>query len=97
MVVGQRRHAAPPGGAGEKAQLHEVRLVDILQRHGFLADGGGQGFQAHRAAAVVLNDGGEHPAVDVVKPQLVHFQTAQSKVGGLLRDCLLYTSPSPRD
>ena len=35
-----------------------------------------QRFQAYGAAAVILDDGSEHPAVDVIKAQLVHFQPA---------------------
>ena len=30
VVVGQGGDAAAPGGAGEKAQLHEIGLVDVL-------------------------------------------------------------------
>jgi len=86
MLVGKRRDAAAPGRPGQKAKLHQIRLVHILQSHSLFANGGSQGLQAHRAAAVVADDGSEHPAVDVVKTQLVHLQPLEGKVGGLLGD-----------
>ena len=46
--IGQAGDAPPPGGAGEEANLHEVGFVHVLQGHGLLADGGGQGLQAHQ-------------------------------------------------
>lgn len=42
VLVGQAGDAAPPGGAGEEAHLHEIRLVHILQGHGLLPYGRGQ-------------------------------------------------------
>ena len=63
MVVCQGGDTAAPGSPGQEAQLHQVRLIHILQGHGLLANGGSQGFQAHRAAGIILNDGGEHPMV----------------------------------
>ena len=41
VVIGKPGDAAAPGGSGQKADLHEVRLVNILQGHTFLPDGGG--------------------------------------------------------
>ena len=63
VFVGFPCHAAAPGRAGQEADLHQIRLVDILQRDGFLSDGGGQRLQAHRSSTVVFNDGAEHTAV----------------------------------
>ena len=74
MVISKPGDAAAPGGAGQEAQLHEIGLVHILQRYGFFADGSSQRLQTHRAAAVVADNGGEHPAVDGVKSQSVYFQ-----------------------
>ena len=51
MLIGQGGDAAAPGGAGEEAQLHQVGLIDVLQCDGLFTDGGGQSFQANRAAA----------------------------------------------
>ena len=77
MLVGRLRGAAAPGGPGQEAQLHEIRLVYVFQGDGLFSDGSGQGFQAHRAAAIVLNDGGEHAPVDGVQSQLIHLQPPQ--------------------
>ena len=41
VVIGKPGDAAAPGGSGQKADLHEVRLVNVLQGHAFLPDGGG--------------------------------------------------------
>ena len=55
MVISQRGDASASGSAGQEAQLHQVRLVNILQGDRLFADGSGQGLQAHRAARVVLD------------------------------------------
>ena len=61
MVIGKGGDAPSPGGTGQEAKLHQVGLVHILQRYRFFTDGGGEGLQTHRAAGVILDDGGEHP------------------------------------
>ena len=99
MLIGPLRDAAAPGRPGQEAQLHEVWLVDILQRDGLLPDGGGQSLQAHRAAPVVIHDGGKHPPVHGVQTQVVDLQGAKGLVGHLRRDdavCLhLSVIPDP--
>lgn len=40
-----------------------------------------QGFQTHRTAAVIADDGGEHPAVDGIQTQLVDLLPAQRLIG----------------
>ena len=37
MLVGQAGHAPAPGRPGQKAHLHQIRLTQVLQRHGFFA------------------------------------------------------------
>ena len=86
VLVGLPRDAAATGRAGQEAQLHQVRLVHILQRNGLLADGGGQCVQPHRAAAVVFDDGAEHTAVHIVQAQGIHLQRQQRLVGHVLGD-----------
>ena len=86
VLVCLRRHAPAPGRPGQEAQLHQVWLVHVLQGHGLLADGGGQGLQAHGTAAVVLDDGPQHPPVDGVQPQVVDLQRAQGLVRHILGD-----------
>ena len=77
MVVSQCRDAAASGSTGQEAQLHEIGFIYIFQGYGFFANGGSLRFQTHGAAAIVLNDGGEHPAVDVVQSQPVYLQPGQ--------------------
>ena len=71
MVVGKLGHAAPARGPRQKTDLHQIGFVDVLQRDGLLPDRSGERFQTDRAAAVVLNDGAEHPVVDAIEPQFV--------------------------
>lgn len=80
MLVGPTGDTAPAGGAGEKTHLHQIGLIDVLEGNCLLIDGSRQGLQAHRAAAVVLNDAGEHPPVDGVQPQVVHLQCRERLV-----------------
>ena len=81
MLIGTPGDAPAPGGAGEEAHLHEIGLVHVLQGDGLLVDGGGQGLQPHGAAAVVLDDAGEHPPVDGVQSQVIHLQGGEGLVG----------------
>ena len=48
MTVSLQRHAASARRAAEKADLHEIRLVNVQQRDGFLADGRRQRLDANR-------------------------------------------------
>ena len=84
VVIGQPGHTAAPGRPGQKADLHQVRLINILQRHALLPHGGGQGIQPHRTSGIVLNDGGEDAAVDAVQAEVIHLQPFQ-RLGGDLR------------
>ena len=69
MLIGKAGGTAAPGGAGQKAHLHQVGLTQVLQRHGLLAQRRRQRFQAHRATVVHLNDGAEQAAVQLVQTQ----------------------------
>ena len=86
VLIRLLRHTPAPGGAGQEPQLHEVRLVNVLQRHGLLSDGGRQSLQPHGAAVVVFDDGRHHPPVHRVQPQIVDLQGAEGLVRHLLGD-----------
>ena len=86
MLIGLPGDAPAPGGPGQEPDLQEVRLVHVLQGHGLLVDGGGQGLQAHGAAAVIVDDSPEHPAVDVVQAQMVHLQGGEGLVRQILKE-----------
>ena len=60
VVIGLVGDAAAAGGAGQKAQLHQIGFVHILQRYGLFADGSSQCFQTYGAAAVIADDRCEH-------------------------------------
>ena len=68
MLIGTACGASAARRAVEKAELQQIRLVNILKRHGFFADRGGKRFQSHRAAVEKFDNGCQHPAVSHVKP-----------------------------
>ena len=86
MIVGQLRHAAAARRARQKADLHQIRLVDILERHGFLADGRRQRLQTDRPAAVIADNGRQHPAIDGVETQIIDLEPSERVVGRLAGD-----------
>ena len=83
VLIGQLRNAAAARRACQKTNLQKIRFINVFQRNGLLADGRGQCLKAHRAAAVVFHNGGEHAAVDGVKPQTVDLELAERVVGSL--------------
>ena len=62
--------------------LEQVGLVDVLDRVGLLADRGGERVHAHRAAAELLDDREEQPAVDLVEAVGVDLEQRE----GVARD-----------
>ena len=83
VLIGQLRNAAAARRACQKTNLQKIRFINVFQRDGLLADGRGQRLKPHGAAAVVFHDGGEHAAVDGVKPQTVDLELAERVVGSL--------------
>src|ERR1700722_8851886 len=81
MFVGEGGGDAAAGGAVEEAELHEVRFVDFLDGVFFLAERSGEGVQAHGAAGILLDDGEEQVAVDVVEAVLVNAEHGQCVAG----------------
>ena len=84
MLVRQLRHLAPTGRALDEALLDEERLVDFLYRAGVLAQGGGDGGQAHGTALKLVDDGGQQFVVYLVQAVAVDVQCLQG-IGGNLR------------
>lgn len=80
MPVCLHRHASAARRAAEKADLHEIRLVNIFESDGFLADGCGERVKTDRTTSVVKDDALKHPPVNVVKTKLVYFECAQSNI-----------------
>ena len=81
MLVGAARGGAAAGGAVEEAVLQEVRLVDVLDRVGLLADGRGEGVHARPAAAELLDDGEEEAAVHLVEAVGVDLEEGEGVAG----------------
>ena len=77
MGVGGGEHHPAAGRPGEEANLHQIRLVDILDGHRFLSDDRRQGVQAHRAAVIVPDHGLQHPPIHHVQAQLIHLQAIE--------------------
>jgi alpha-N-acetylglucosaminidase len=75
MLVCKTGDATPARCAGQEADLHQVRLVNVLQRHGFLAYGCRKRVKAHGATVVKLDNGGKHATVEIVQPQRIDLQT----------------------
>ena len=81
MLICQPGRTASARRAGQKAHLHQVRLAQVFQRDGFLAESRRQRFQTHRAAVVHLNDRAEQAAVQLVQTQGVHVHPLQAQQG----------------
>ena len=61
----------------EEAELQQVRLVDVLDRVGLLAERDGEGRQPDRPAAELERDRLEELAVDALEPLLVDLEQLQ--------------------
>ena len=56
MIVGRLRRDPAARCPGQETDLHEVRLVDVLNRGAFFGNGRRNRIDADRAAAEFLND-----------------------------------------
>ena len=68
---------APARGALDQPALEQIRLVDVLDRVLLLADGDGQGREAHRTAAELLADRAQDLAVEPVQPGVVDLEQVE--------------------
>ncbi len=83
MGIAATVEAAPACGAGDEAELNEVRLDHVLDRVARLAEAGGQRFDADRPAAVKVGDHRQVAAVHRVESERVDLQPRQRAVGDL--------------
>ena len=81
MAVGQRSRHPPARRAIQEAALDQEWLVDLLDGLHFLADGGGNGVQSHRPAAVFFDDGQKQLAVHLVEPKLIDLPHVERLAG----------------
>ena len=76
MIVGKLCYAAASRCAGQEADLHQVRLIDILQSNRFFPDGCRKRFQSDRTAVLELYNRAQHSPIRCIQAQLIHFQLA---------------------
>ena len=86
MLIRKLRHAAPSRRARQKPDLHQIRLIHILERYRLFSDRRRQRFQSHGTSAIVADNRRQHSPVNGVQPQMVDLQLPQRVVGSVLRD-----------
>lgn len=84
VVIGRGGGNASPGGPGNEPDLHEVGFAHIFNGGPFLADGGGNGVDTHRAAVEFINDGLQDFIVQVIEADVIHMKGRQG-FGGNVR------------
>ena len=91
MLVCSSGDAAASRRSGQESTLKQEGLVNVLQRHRLLVDGGRQRIETNGAAVIEVYDAAEHPPVQRVKAKLVHLQSGE----GLIRDSGAYHPIGP--
>src|ERR1035441_2738486 len=74
MLIREMGRHSPARGAIEKANLNEERLGDFFDGVGLFGQRGCQLIQAHRAALVLLDDGQQQLAIDLVEAVAIDFE-----------------------
>ena len=74
MSIGQLCHLAASGGTFDEALLDEERFIDLLHRTAVLANGCGDGVDAHWAATELIDDGEQDLIVYLVQTVAVDVQ-----------------------
>src|SRR5689334_13124448 len=77
MFVGRFGRNAPLRCTVEESKLEKIRLDDVHNRILLLANGGGDGIQAYRSTAILLDNGLEHAPVDIVETKWIDLQQVQ--------------------
>ena len=75
MFIRQVCYASAARCSCEEADLHEIRLINVLQRNGFFPDRGRERFKPDRAAAILLYDRLQHSAINHVKAEMIDLKT----------------------
>ena len=71
MAIRRAGHHASSGRPAEESDLHQVRLIHVLDGDGLLADRRRDGLQPDGAAFIVFDHRGQQQSVYIVEPQLV--------------------------
>src|SRR5262249_35146230 len=77
-----------PRRALEEPLLDQVGLVEVLERPAVLTDSGGEGVEPGGTAVVVLDQGAEDLAVDLVEAVLVDLEEREATARGFAVDGL---------
>src|SRR6266498_3732109 len=102
MEVRRRRRPATVGAPHDVADLQQEWLDHLDERLRFIIDGRRDGFQADRAAAVLLDDCHQEAAIEPVEPRHVHAFPVERVAGRGGRDhavapfLFLMIRPPPR-
>ena len=81
MLVGQLGDHTSAGSALDESLHDEIRLVNLLDSAGILADGSGNSCDAHWSATELVDDGEQYLVVGFVEPEAVDVQCRE----GILR------------
>ena len=82
MLKCRRGHHPPAWGALEEAELQQKRLNGFLDRVARFRQRGGDGFDPHGAAVVMIGNKTQVAMIRGIQPQRIHIQT-QDEVGQL--------------
>ena len=82
VFVGEAGGDAAAGGAVEEADLDEEGFVDLFEGVLLLGEGGGEGVEADWAAVVLLYDGAQEAAVELVEAVGIDLEQRESGLGG---------------
>ena len=74
MLAAELGHDPAARRALEEAELEQVRLVDVLDRLGLLAERDRERREADRPAAELLDDRAQQLAVEALEPRLVDLE-----------------------
>src|SRR5205814_128657 len=83
VLTAELRDDSAAGGSLQEAELEQVRLVDVLDRVRFLAEGDGQGREADRPAFELLDHGAQQSPVGPLEAALVDLHQLERLAGDL--------------
>ena len=86
MLAPELRHDPPTRRALDEPELEQVRLVDVLDRLGLLAQRDRERREPDRAASEALDDRAQERAVEPLEPGLVDLEQLERLVGDGSRD-----------
>ena len=71
MLIGCLCGKTAARGTGEEADLHEIRLADILDGRALFTDSGRNGVDPDRTAIEFMNDRLQDLIVQIIQPDLI--------------------------